>query len=132
MRPTEGSKVMEVAFVDDQVSVTGWPAWAEAGEALRATLGDADGGACCAAEMGFSPLAVSRSATKPNKTAVRSAWKRIDPPLVSMEHYMELEPAMSVTLAQGLRNYTTLYTVLTSGIGTGRAGTRPVLLAAHG
>jgi hypothetical protein len=91
MWPTEGSKVMEVAFVDDQVSVTGWPAWAEAGEALRATLGDADGGACCAAEMGFSPLAVSASATKPNKAAARSEWKRIDPPLVSMEHYMELE-----------------------------------------
>lgn len=39
---------------------------------------------------------------------------------------------MSVTFAQGLRNCTTLYTGLRSGIGTGRSGTRPVLLAAHG
>jgi hypothetical protein len=77
MWPTEGSKVMEVAFVDDHVSVTGWPAWAEAGEALRATLGDADGGASCAAEMEFSPIAVSASTTKPNKTGVRSERKRI-------------------------------------------------------
>jgi len=38
---------------------------------------------------------------------------------------------MSVTLGQGLRNYTTLDTVLRSGIGTGCAGTRPVLLAAQ-
>jgi hypothetical protein len=68
---------MEVTFVDDHVSLTGWPAWAEAGEALRATLGDADGGANCAAEMGFSPFAASASTTKPNKTVVRSEWKRI-------------------------------------------------------
>ena len=39
---------------------------------------------------------------------------------------------MSVAMGQGLRNCTTLYTVLRSGIGTGRAGTSPVLLAAHG
>src|SRR5215469_4890428 len=68
---------MEVTFVDDHVSLTGWPAWAEAGEALRATLGDADGGANCAAEMGFSPLAASASTAKPNKTVARSEWKRI-------------------------------------------------------
>src|SRR5215469_10214344 len=68
---------MEVTFVDDHVSLTGWPAWAEAGEALRTTFGDADGGANCAAEMGFSPLAVSPSTTKPNKTAARSERKRI-------------------------------------------------------
>ncbi len=74
--PTEGSKVMDVAFVDDHVSVTGWPAWAEADEALRETLGDA-AGASCAAAIGFFPLAISASATKPNKTAVRSEWKRI-------------------------------------------------------
>jgi hypothetical protein len=67
---------MDVAFVDDHVSVTGWPAWAEAVEALRATLGDA-GGASCAAAMDFLPLAIGASATKPNKTAVRSEWKRI-------------------------------------------------------
>ena len=60
----------DVAFVDDHVSLTGWPAWTEAGEALRATLGGAGGGASCAAAMGFFPLAIS--ATKPNKTAVRS------------------------------------------------------------
>ena len=69
--PTEGCKVMDVAFFDDHVSVTGWPACAEAGEALRATLGDA-GGAGCAAAMGFFPLAISARAAKPNKTAVRS------------------------------------------------------------
>jgi hypothetical protein len=63
--------VTDVAFVDDHVSVTGWPAWTEAGEALRATLGGAGGGASCAAAMGFFPLAISASATKPNKTAVR-------------------------------------------------------------
>src|SRR5438045_631278 len=40
---------MDVAFVDDHVSVTCWPAWAEAGEALRATLGDARRGPGCAA-----------------------------------------------------------------------------------
>jgi hypothetical protein len=44
---------MDVALVDDQVSVTGWPAWAEAGEALRATLGEGDDVASCAAETGF-------------------------------------------------------------------------------
>jgi len=67
--------VTDVAFVDDHVSVTGWPAWAEAGEALRATLGDGGG----AAAMGcFShPLAISASATNPNETALRSEWKRI-------------------------------------------------------
>jgi hypothetical protein len=27
--------------------------------------------------MGFSPLAASASTTKPNKTVVRSEWKRI-------------------------------------------------------
>jgi hypothetical protein len=43
---------MDVAFVDDHARVTGWPAWAEAGEALRATLGDA-GGAVCAAGIAF-------------------------------------------------------------------------------
>jgi hypothetical protein len=64
--------VTDVTFVDDHVSVTGWPAWTEAGEALRATLGGAGGGASCAAAMGFSPLAISASATKPNKTTVRS------------------------------------------------------------
>src|SRR5262249_57922274 len=69
--------VMDVALVDDHVSVTGWPALAEAGEALRATLGDAGGGASCAAATGFFPSAISASATKPNKTAVRSEWKRI-------------------------------------------------------
>src|SRR5215467_11615191 len=70
---------MDVAFVDDHVSVTVWPAWAEAGEALRATLGDARGGASCAAAMGFLPLAISASANKPNKIAVRSERKRIVP-----------------------------------------------------
>jgi|SRR5215813_10341834 len=69
---------MDVAFVDDHVSVTGWPAWAEAGEALRATLGDARG-ASCAAAMGFLPLAISANANKPNKIAVRSERKRIVP-----------------------------------------------------
>ena len=82
---------MEVTFVDDHVSLTGWPAWAEAGEALRATLGDAEDGANCAAEMGFSPFAVNASTTKPNKTAVRSERKRIVFTLVSKEHYLELE-----------------------------------------
>jgi hypothetical protein len=67
---------MDVAFVDDHLSVTGWPAWAEVGEALRATLGDA-GGADCDAATGFFPLAISASTTKPNKTAVRSEFKRI-------------------------------------------------------
>jgi hypothetical protein len=57
--------VTDVAFVDDHVSVTGWPAWAEAGEALKATFGDA--GASWAAAMGLLPLAISASATKPNK-----------------------------------------------------------------
>jgi len=72
MRPTEGSKVMDVAFVDDHVSVTGWPAWAEAGDALRVTLGDAGAGASCAAATGFVPLAISASAIKPNEAVVRS------------------------------------------------------------
>ena len=72
---------MDVAFVDDQVSVTGWPAWAEAGEALRATLGEA-GDASCAAATGFFPLA-SASATKLNKAAARSEQKRIFHSLVS-------------------------------------------------
>jgi hypothetical protein len=67
---------MDVAFVDDHFSVTGWPAWAEAGKALRATLGDA-GGANCASTTGFLPLAMSASATKLNKSAARSEWKRI-------------------------------------------------------
>jgi hypothetical protein len=81
---------MDVAFVDDHARVTGWPAWAEAGEALRATLGDA-GGAHCAATTGIIPLAISASATKPNKTAVRSEWKRIVFTPCVMELYMELE-----------------------------------------
>jgi len=81
---------MDVAFVDDHLSVTCWPAWAEAGEALRATLGDA-AGASCAAAMGFFPLAISASATKQNKSAARSEWKRIVPTPCVTEHYMELE-----------------------------------------
>jgi hypothetical protein len=68
----EGSKVMDVAFVDDHVSVTGWPAWAEAGEAFKAIVGDADGGPSCAAATGFLPLAISANVTKPNNTALRS------------------------------------------------------------
>jgi len=88
--PTEGSKVMDVAFVDDHLSVTGWPAWAEAGEALRATLGDA-GGAVCASAIGILPLAISASATKQNKTALRSEWKRIVSTPCVTEHYMELD-----------------------------------------
>jgi len=44
---------MDVAFVDDHVSVTCSPACAEAGDALRATLGDARGGTICAAAIGF-------------------------------------------------------------------------------
>src|SRR5690242_15928623 len=67
---------MDVAFVDDHLSVTCWPAWVEAGEALRATLGDA-GGVNCAATTGFLPLAIGASATKPNKSAARSEWTRI-------------------------------------------------------
>jgi hypothetical protein len=81
---------MDVAFVDDHVSVTCWPAWAETGEAFRATLGDA-GGASCAVAIGFLPFAISASATKPNKTAVRSEWKRIIFTPCAMEHYMEVE-----------------------------------------
>jgi hypothetical protein len=69
---------MDVAFVDDHVSMTDWPSWAEAGEARRATLGD-DGGASCAAAMGFLPLAINTSANKPKKIAVRSERKRIVP-----------------------------------------------------
>jgi len=87
--------------------LTGWPAWAEAGEALRATLGDAGGGANCAAEMGFS-LAVSASTTRPNTTGVRSERKRIGiHPLSQWSITWSWKPAMSPTLAQGLRNYTT-------------------------
>ena len=89
--PIEGPNVMDVAFVDDHVSVTCWPAWAEAGEALRATLGDARGGPSCAAAMGFFPLAISASATKQNKSAVRSEWKRIVSTPCEMEHYAELD-----------------------------------------
>ncbi len=81
---------MDVAFVDDHVSVTCWPAWAEAGEALRATLGDVRGVPSCAAAMGF-PLAIRASATKQNKTAVRSEWKRIVPTPCVTEHYMGLD-----------------------------------------
>jgi hypothetical protein len=82
--------VTDAAFVEDHLSVTDWPAWAEAGEALRATLGDT-GGASCAAAIGFFPLATSASATKQNKTAVRSEWKCIVPTPCVMEHYIELE-----------------------------------------
>ena len=67
---------MDVAFVEDHLSVTGWPAWAEAGEALRATLGDA-GGANWAATAGLLPSAISATATKLNKSAARSEWTRI-------------------------------------------------------
>jgi len=63
---------MDVAFVEDHVSMTGWPAWAEAGEALRATLGGVDGGPSCAAATDFLPLVIGASAINPNKTAVRS------------------------------------------------------------
>jgi hypothetical protein len=76
---------MDVAFVDDHLSVTCWPAWAEVGEALRATLGDA-GDPSCAAATGFLPLAISASATKLNKTAARSEWKRIFFTPCVMEH----------------------------------------------
>jgi len=79
---------MDVAFVDDHVSMTDWPAWAEAGEALRATLGD-DGGASCAAAMGFLPLAINASANKPNKIAVRSERKRIVPHSLFTELHMK-------------------------------------------
>jgi len=100
--------VTDAAFVEDHLSVTDWPAWAEVGEALRATLGDA-GGASCAAAMGFSPLAISASATKPNKTVVRSEWKRIVPTPCVMEHYVELDaPQCPPGLVTGLRNCTTL------------------------
>jgi len=81
---------MDVAFVDDHVSVTCWPVWAEAGEALRATLGDA-GGASCAAAIAFFPLAISARATNPNKTAVRSEWERIVFIPCIREHYMKLQ-----------------------------------------
>jgi hypothetical protein len=92
---------MEVTLVDDHVSLTGWPACAEAGETLRATLGDADGDANCAAEIGFSPLAVSASTTKPNKAAVRSEWKSIVfTPCLNGELF-------GAGLAQGSRNFTT-------------------------
>src|SRR5262245_18064858 len=82
---------MDVAFVDDQLSVTGWPACAEAGEALRTTFGDAGGGSCAAA-MDFFPLAISASATKPNKTAVRSEWKRIVLTPCGPDHDAKLQP----------------------------------------
>src|SRR5260370_17401922 len=96
--PTEGSKVMDVAFVDDHVSVTCWPAWAETGEAFRATLGDA-GGASCAVAIGFLPFAIGASATKPNKTAVRSEWKRSVFTPSQMEHYMTVEtPTLSPSI----------------------------------
>lgn len=75
--PNEGSKVIDVAFVDDHVSVTGWPAWADTGEAHNATLGDTRGGVNCAAAMGFLPLAISASASKLSQTAARSEWDRI-------------------------------------------------------
>ena len=78
----------DAAFVEDHLSVTGWPAWAEVGEALRATLGDA-GGAVCAAAIGILPQA-SASATKRNKTAVRSECKRIYSPLVLWSTYTEM------------------------------------------
>jgi hypothetical protein len=65
---------MVVAFFDDHVSVTVCPTWTETAEALRATLGDAADGASWAAATGFSPLAISTSATKPSKTEVRSEW----------------------------------------------------------
>ena len=111
---------MDMAFVDDHVRVTCWPAWAEAGEELRATLGDA-GGASCAAAIGFFPLAISAIATKPNKAAARSEWKRIVLTPCVMEHYMELEARnVPPALVPGLRNCTTLYTVLRNGIRTGR------------
>src|SRR5216684_130478 len=98
---------MDVAFVDDHVSVTGWPAWAEAGEALRATLGDADG-AICAAAIGFFPLAISASAIKPNKTAVRSEWKRIVfTPCVNGPLPGAGSQQGPPDWSKGLRNYTT-------------------------
>ena len=92
---------MDVAFVDDHVSVTCWPAWAETGEAFRATLGDA-GGDCCAAAIGFFPFAISASATKSNKTAVRSEWKRIVSTPCAIERYMERSwtPAMFPRICQ--------------------------------
>src|SRR5260370_41215428 len=99
---------MDVAFVDDDVSVTCWPAWAETGEAFRATLGDA-GGASCAAAMGFFPLAISASATKPNDTIVRSERTRILFTPCVMEHLHGAGcPQMSPPqLVPGLRNRTT-------------------------
>src|SRR5258705_12900636 len=106
---------MDVACFDDHVSVTGWPACAEAGEALRATVGDA-GGANCAAAMGFFPLAISARATRPNKTAVRSEWRRIIftpcidralPEAGSAQISREYTNIPRV-LVQGLRNCTTL------------------------
>src|SRR5262252_5431754 len=102
---------MDVAFVDDHVSMTDWPAWAEAGEALRATLGDARG-ASCAAAMGFLPLAISASANKPNKIAVRSDRKRIVPhSLFTGTSHEAASAKMSrrppYYMAKGLRNFTT-------------------------
>ncbi len=81
----------DAAFVEDHLSVTDWPAWAEVGEALRATLGDA-GGAVCASAIGILPLAISASATKPNDTTGRSEWTRIlFHPLCKWSIYMALE-----------------------------------------
>src|SRR5437899_11098829 len=114
---------MDVAFVDDHVSVTCWPAWAEVGEALRATLGDGDG-ASCAAAIDFFPLAISASATKPNKTVVRSERKRIVFNPSAMEHTWSWKPAMPPALVPGLRNCTTMQTVLRNGIETSHDGTR--------
>ena len=86
---------MDVAFVDDHVSVTGWPASAEVGEALRATVGDAGGGAGCVAAMSFLPLAISASATKP-KIAVRSEQRRIvRHPLYTGARHKDASPSVS-------------------------------------
>ena len=107
--PTEGSNAMDVAFVDDHVRVTCWPAWAEAGEALRATLGDARGGPSCAAAMGFFPLAINASATKQNKTALRSEWKRIlSTPCANGALHGAGSPQCPPGFVTGLRNCTTV------------------------
>src|SRR5712692_4429596 len=99
---------MDVAFVDDHVSVTCWPDWAGGGVAVRATLGDA-GGARCAAAIGLFPLAISASATKPNKTAVRSEWKRIVlHPLCNGALHGAGSSQCPPVLVLGLRNCTTL------------------------
>src|SRR5689334_20794136 len=100
---------MDVAFVDDHTRVTGWPVWAEAGEALRATLGDA-GGANCATTTGILPLATSASATKLNKSAARSEWTRILIHLLCNGAFTRAGSAQNVphALVQGLRNRTRL------------------------